>query len=146
MKPFTLGAVLKYRKQLEDKARQQLYQAVEAEARLVEALYAVQEDLAGLYVSLAADQERGTTVDRLILYEHRIALVKEQMQKSKKELQKQQVQVEKKRQALVKASKDRKVMEKLREQQTAAYKRYLEKKESNMLDEIAVLSHERKQG
>ena len=114
--------------------------------RIVEALHAVQEDLAGLYVSLAADQERGTTVDRLILYEHRIALVKEQMQKSKKELQKQQVQVEKKRQALVKASKDRKVMEKLREQQTAAYKSYLEKKEANMLDEIAVLSHERKQG
>lgn len=146
MKPFALGAVLKYRKQLEDMARQQLHQAVEAEVRLVEALNAVQEDLAGLYTGLAADQERGTTVDRLILYDYRIALVKEQMQLRKKELQKQQVQVEKMRQALVKASKNRKVMEKLREQQTAAYKKYLEKKESNMLDEIAVLSHERKQG
>ena len=145
MKPFALGAVLKYRKQLEDLARQQLYQAVMAEARLLDALHAVQEDLTGLYAGLAADQERGTTVDRLILYDHRIALVKEQMQLRKKELQKQQVQVEKKRQALIKASKDRKVMEKLREQQTAAHKRYLEKKEANMLDEIAVLSHERKQ-
>jgi flagellar FliJ protein len=146
MKPFALGAVLKYRKQLEDMARQQLHQAVEAEMRLIEALNAVQENLAELYAGLAADQERGTTVDRLILYDHRIALVKEQMHLRKKELQKQQVQVEKKRQALVKASKNRKVMEKLREQQTAAYKKYLEKKESNMLDEIAVLSHERKQG
>ncbi len=146
MKPFALGAVLKYRKQLEDMARQQLHQAVEAEARLAEALHAVQEDLAGLYAGLTVDQERGTTVDRLILYDHRIALVKEQMQLRKKELQKQQVQVEKKRQALVKASRNRKVMEKLREQQTAAYKKYLEKKESTMLDEIAVLSHERKQG
>jgi flagellar biosynthesis chaperone FliJ len=37
-------------------------------------------------------------------------------------------------------------MEKLREQQNAAYRHFLEKKETNMLDEIAVLSHERKQG
>ena len=145
MKPFALGAVLKYRKQLEDLARQQLHKAVEAEMVLLETLRAAQEDLAGLYAGLAADQEHGTTVDRLILFDHRIALVKEQEHLRKKELQKQQNQVEKRRQILVKASKNRKVMEKLREQQTAAYKQYLEKQESNMLDEIAVLSRERKQ-
>ena len=49
------------------------------------------------------------------------------------------------KQHLVKTSKDRKIMEKLREQQNAAHAKYLEKKESGMLDEIAVLAHARKQ-
>ncbi len=146
MKPFSLGAVLKYRQQLEDVARQQLHQALQTEARLQEALALVQEDLATLHANLALDQQRGMTVDRLILYDRRIALVKEQEQQRARELQKQRIQVERRRQVLVKASKNRKVMEKLREQQNAAYQKFLEKKETNMLDEIAVLSHDRHQG
>jgi flagellar FliJ protein len=146
MKPFTLDAVLKYRKQLEDMATQRLHQAIEVEARLHEALLQVQKELAELYDSLQTDKERGTTVDRLILFNYRIDLVNEQALRGQKELEKQQVQVANKRQQLVKASKDRKIMEKLREQQNAAYAKYLEKKETGMLDEIAVLAHARKQG
>lgn len=146
MKPFTMHAVLKYRQQLEDVARQKLYQALEAAARLQEALRQVNEELAELYSSLQQDKEQGTTVDRLILFDHRIEVVKEQIVLRRNELKKQQVQVANKRQLLVKASKDRKIMEKLREQQNAAYAHYLEKKETIMLDEIAVLSYARKQG
>jgi flagellar FliJ protein len=52
--------------------------------------------------------------------------------------------VEKKRQHLLQASKNRKIIEKLEEQQNAAYKKHLDKLEAGMLDEIAVLSHEHK--
>ena len=144
MKPFTLGAVLKYRQQLEDNARQQLYQAMEAEARMQEQLFQTEHDLAELYASQQRDHETGTTADRLILFEHRIGVVREMLAQQQAALEKQRAQVEKKRQVLVKTSKDRKIMEKLREQQNAAYKKYLEKKETGLLDEIAVLSHERK--
>ena len=145
MKPFTMHAVLKYRQQLEDVARQRLYQAMEVEARLQEALLQIKEELSELYNNLQKDKEQGTTVDRLILFDHRIELVQEQAEHRQNELIKQQVQVANKRQQLVKASKDRKIMEKLREQQNAAYAHYLEKKETSMLDEIAVLSYARKQ-
>ena len=145
MKPFTMHAVLKYRRQLEDTARQELYRALEVEARLTEALLQVEEELTDLYGDQQRDQEQGTTVDRLLLFDHRIDLVKEQVALRRGELEKQQVQVANKRQQLVKASKGRKIMEKLQEQQDAAYARFLEKKELAMLDEIAVLSHERKQ-
>lgn len=145
MKPFTMHAVLKYRQQLEDIARQRLYQALEVEARMQAALLQVKEELAELYTSLQKDKEQGTTVDRLILFDHRIEVVQELVASRQSELEKQQVQVAKKRQQLVKASKDRKIMEKLREQQNAAYAQYLEKKETIMLDEIAVLSFARKQ-
>jgi flagellar FliJ protein len=146
MKPFTMHAVLKYRQQLEDVAKQRLYQALEVAARMQEALLQVTEEQAELYNSLQKDKEQGTTVDRLILFDHRIEVVKEQAVLRENELKKQQVQVAQKRQQLVKASKDRKIMEKLREQQNAAYAHYLEKKETIMLDEIAVLSYARKQG
>lgn len=146
MKPFTMHAVLKYRQQLEDVARQRLYQAMEEEARMQKALLQINEELTDLYSGLQKDKEQGTTVDRLILFDHRIEVVKELAVLRQNELKKQQVQVANKRQLLVKASKDRKIMEKLREQQNAAYAQYLEKKETIMLDEIAVLSYARKQG
>jgi flagellar FliJ protein len=144
MKPFALHAVLKYRRQLEDAAQKRLFQALEVEAKLQEALLRVEEELAELYTGLQRENEQGTTVDRLVLFDHRIDLVKEQVVQRAAELEKQRLQVAKKRQQLVKASKDRKIIEKLEEQQNAAYKKYLEKKEAGMLDEIAVLSHERK--
>jgi flagellar FliJ protein len=145
MKPFALHAVLKYRRQLEDAAQKRLFQAQEAEAKLKEALLRVEEELAELYTGLHRENEQGITVDRLVLFNHRIDLVKEQTARRKTELEKQQIQVAQKRQQLIKASKDRKIIEKLEEQQNAAYKQYIEKKEAGMLDEIAVLSHERKQ-
>jgi len=144
VKPFTMHAVLKYRRQLEDSARQGLYQALEVEARLQEMLFQAEEELTGLYTSLQLDKEQGTTVDRLVLFEHRIDLVKQQVETRRSDLEKQQVQVANKRQQLVNASKGRKIMEKLQEQQNAAFAKFLEKKELGMLDEIAVLSHERK--
>ena len=143
MKPFALHAVLKYRRQLEDAAQKRLFQAQETEAKLKEALLLSEEELAELYTGLQRENEQGITVDRLTLFDRRIDLVKEQTARRKTELEKQQVQVAQKRQQLIKASKDRKIIEKLEEQQNAAYKKYIEKKEAGMLDEIAVLSHER---
>ena len=144
MKPFTLHAVLKYRHQLEDRALQNLAQALQVEARLREALHQVEQELADLYAGLQRDREQGTTVDRLILFDQRIDLVKTQVAERRAAVEKQQVQVNKRRQQLLKASKDRKVIEKLKEQQNAAYKHHLDKLEAGMLDEIAVLSHERR--
>ncbi len=146
MKPFTMHAVLNYRQQLEDMARQKLAQAIEVEARLNAALLQAQEELTELHQSLQRDQEGGISVDRLILFDHRIELVKEHIVHRKEKLENQQALVAKNRQQLIRTSKERKIMEKLREQQNAAYAKFLEKKESGMLDEIAVLSHARNKG
>ncbi|MCL1981026.1 MAG: flagellar export protein FliJ [Proteobacteria bacterium] len=145
MKPFSMHAVLKYRKQLEDSAQQALHQALEAEMRLQEAVFRSEKELVELYTDLQQEQIQGTTVDRLRLFESRIDLERRELETRQKELSKQQAQVAKKRQMLIKRSKDKKIIEKLREQQNAAYARFLEKKELAMLDEIAVLAHERKQ-
>ena len=145
MKPFSMHAVLGYRRRTEDTARQQLYQALEVEARLREALSQTQAEMVELIAGLNRDREQGTTVDRLLLYEYTLDLIKQQIAARRSDLEKHQVQVAMKRQQLIKASKDRKIMEKLQEQQNAAYKSFLEKKELAQLDEIAVLSHGRNQ-
>lgn len=145
MKPFSMHAVLGYRRRTEDTARQQLYQALEVEARLQEALLHTEAEMAELIEGLRRDREQGTTVDRLLLYEYRLDLVKQQIAARRTDLEKHQAQVAMKRQQLIKASKDRKIMEKLQEQQNAAHKNFLEKREMAQLDEIAVLSHGRTQ-
>ena len=146
MKPFALGTVLKYRKQLEDAAHQELRRALQAEARLLETLQRVQTDLSDLYAGLNRDHVQGTTADQLLLYEHCLALVREQEQRRLKDVARQRQQVEQKRQLLVKTSTDRKSLEKLSEQQNSAYRQYLDRKETKMLDEIATLSRERREG
>ena len=144
MKPFSLHAVLKFRNQLETRALQNLAQAMEVERQLQIAFEETKSELDELYAALQRDKEQGTSVDRLIMFDQRIELVKEQIHQRKKAVEKQQGQVAKQRQSLLKASKDRKIIEKLEEQQNAAYKKHLEKLEAGMLDEIAVLSHERR--
>jgi len=145
MKPFSMQAVVKYRQQLEDSARQAMYHALETEARLQEALFQTEKVLTELYVDLQRDQEQGTTVDRLRLFESRIDLVRRELETRQNELAKQQALVAKRRQMLVKRSKDKKIIEKLREQQNAAYAKFMEKKQLAVLDEVAVLSYGRKQ-
>nr|WP_320009517.1 flagellar export protein FliJ [uncultured Desulfobulbus sp.] len=144
MKPFTLHAVSKFRNQLETKALQELAQAMEKEQELYEAYEATNQELITLYAGLQHDKEHGTTVDRLLMFDQRIDLVQEVLHKRKKALEKQRGQVAKKRQHLLQASKNRKIIEKLEEQQNAAYKKHLESLEAGMLDEIAVLSHQHK--
>nr|WP_321468789.1 flagellar export protein FliJ [uncultured Desulfobulbus sp.] len=144
MKPFSMHAVLKFRHQLETSALQKLSQAMEVEQQLRDALETTENELNALYDALQRDKEQGTTVDRLIMFDQCIDLLKERCHQRKKALEKQQGQVAKRRQQLLKASKDRKIIEKLQEQQNAAYKKHLDKLEAGMLDEIAVLSHERR--
>ena len=141
MQPFKLDAVIKFRKQLEDTARQNLFTALEEEAEAQAVLIRQQQDLDHLYLSLQKEKEQGTTAPRLIMLEDRMALVKEQVSAASEVIQKAQIEVESKRKALLKTSQDRKVVEKMKEKQNNTYKQHLNKKEIAMLDELAVLFH-----
>ncbi len=142
MKPFAMDSVLTYRQQLEDAARQKLFKALEQEAALRERLRKKQDELATLYRDLEREKT-ATTAQRLMLYERRIHIVREQLAKLEEKMARQQERVKQRRRHLLKASQERKVLEKLREQQNKQYRDYLHKKEAQMLDEIAVLFHER---
>jgi flagellar FliJ protein len=143
MKPFSMEPVLRYRKQLEDVAQQKLFTSLEQEAAVHMQLLQAKKSLKKLYADLTLERTQGTTVDRLLLFENRIPVEQQEIEKLQAELTKQKEVVARKRRHLIQASQDKKALEKLKERQNLAYKKYLNKKEAAMLDEIAVLRHER---
>jgi flagellar FliJ protein len=143
MKPFTMEPVLNYRQQLEDVAKQKLHAALEEEDALLQQITAVKDALTDLFRRLETARTKGTTVDMLVLFENRIVITNEQLTKMQKEHVILKQKIKRRRKELLSTSKDRKILEKLRDQQNLAYRKYIDKKENAALDEIAVLFHER---
>ncbi len=143
MKPFTLESVLSYRVQLEKIAKNRLF---EAEKKRAEILLRVKEKenlLGNLITNLAKRQSEGMDVVEMIRYEEKIEVEKKILMKLNNTLAERNTEVIKERENLLIKSKERKVMEKLKEKQNAAWQQFLNKKEAAMLDEIAVIFHER---
>lgn len=135
--------VLRFRQQLEDEARQNLFTSLEKEGKIRKLIADATNRLDILYTSLAWEEENGTTVDRLLLFENRIAVEKEELGQLLLELEEQEKEVARRRGQLLHASQDKKALEKLKERQNLAYRQFKEKQEATMLDEIAVLRHGR---
>lgn len=143
MKPFSMEPVLRYRQQLEDEARRKLFTSLEKEEKIRNELNRLLEQLSTLYTDLSNERTHGTTVDRLLLFERSIVLQQEQIVSLQTALEDQERVVERRRRHLLQASQDKKALEKLKERQNLAYKKYRDKKENAMLDEIAVLRYGR---
>lgn len=143
MKPFSMEPVLRYRKQLEDVAQQKLFTSLEQEARIQTKLLQAKDRLKKLYANLSLERAQGTTIDRLLLFENRIPVEQQEIGELQTEFEKQKKVVDRRRRHLLQASQDKKALKKLKERQNLAYKKYLDKKEAAMLDEIAVLRYGR---
>ncbi len=143
MKPFSMEPVLRYRKQLEDEARQKLFISQKKETEIRGQLEAAKQVMATLYADLEREKTEGTTSDRLLLYENRIHLEQEKVVELQEKLSRQQEEVARRRRRLLHASQEKKGLEKLKQRQNMAYKKFIEHQEAAMLDEIAVLRHDR---
>ena len=143
MKPFTLDVVLQHRKSLENQAAHRLVKAREEEKNAQRRLDQEENILKTLIDTLAREQTLGIEVVKLAQYEQRIILVGKQVQELQIILQKKKENVNRVQEQLIAKSKDRKIMEKLKENQDEAWQQYLNKKETATLDEIAVIFHNR---
>jgi len=144
MKPFSMQSVLRYRKQLEDEARQAFVASQEKERALADQVHKMEDNLQRLYAEKEQIKEEGTTVDILLLYENRITVEQEELTALRHELDTQRQQVERRRKRLLHTRQEKKALEQLKHKQDLAYKQYIDQKEAAMLDEIAVLRHNRK--
>jgi len=144
MKPFSLDAVLKYRKQREDKAATLLAQELNKLQAAKSELSAAEDSLRSLIHNFSIAQNRGILVQELVRYQNRIDWLKNHIVELKANVEKCTQQVNYARNKVIHRSKDRKVMEQLRDRQNKKYKDFLDKKETLQLDEIAVLSHDRR--
>ncbi len=145
MKPFALTAVLKHRKLLEDMAATKLAKSQIKKQQIVDQLHTVKLEYNGLVSDLNTYQSSGIGVEDLVIYEDRIFWLKQYLVEISEKLEAAVAQVNRDRMNVLKKSRDKKVLEQLKEKQDKAWQKYLDKKETVQLDEIAVLSHERRQ-
>lgn len=143
IKQFSLGNILQFRKQQEDLARQKFVVAQLEEKKIQQSLYILQQELNALIQTLEKKQEKGMVAFELARYEERINYLRQQIILMNRELDRKKKIVQQKKIILLEKSKEHKVLEKLKENQNNAWQNYQNKKEAAMLDEIAVLRHER---
>jgi len=142
-KPFSLGSILTFRKREKDLALEQVVRAQLAVKKAEEALKISECVLETLIVELETKQMNGITVEELSRYEERIQFQRGQIIELATTHEKRQKTVQKKRLTLLEKVKDHKTLTALKEQQNKTWKEYINKKEAAMLDEIAILHHDR---
>jgi len=143
MKPFSLDTVLNHRKSLEDQAIYRLAEAREEERRAQQQLADEEMRLATLIDAFTREQAVGIEVVKLARYEQRIILLEKQIVTLRAILRQKKEEVNRARNHLLARSKDRKIMETLRQKQNEAWQLFLKQKETATLDEVAVIFHNR---
>ena len=143
-KPFSLDTVLKVRKRKEDLAQQKLQQAMAAQKKIETKLLATRLNQQQVIQTLETKQQEGMLAVELARFEERITYAHSEIKSLQKLLHEKTKICENKRNILIEKSRDYKVLLELKERQNKAWKQYLDKKEANMLDEIAILHHDRR--
>ena len=142
MKPFTLETVLSYRKRLEDIAQYRFFEAKKVHQQVEQKLAEENKVLFKLSRRSEHLQSEGMDITELIRYEERILQVKANVKAIAKTLAEKADIVFREHQNLISRAKERQIMERLKERQNKAWTAFLEKKETIMLDEIAILHHD----
>ncbi len=142
MKPFQLDAVLTHRKRMEDIAASRLFDAKRQKKLVQQKLQEQNITLQFLIEKIEELQSNTMPVLDLISYENQIHFLEKNIGEIKKNLQQKAVILQKEQENLITKSKERQIMESLKEQQNRSWKEYLDKKEVTLLDEIATLRHD----
>lgn len=143
-KPFTLDSVLNFRKRQENLAQEQFARARLAAEKAADTLAKAKLEQKDLILMLEMEQKKGLLILEQARYEERIQYSTTQIQLLKNILDEKTQLANRKRSNLVKKSKEFKILNTLKEQQNKTWKDYLNKQEAAMLDEIAILHHDRK--
>ncbi len=142
MKPFQLDTVLDHRKRLEDIAAGRLFTVQREKEMIQQRLYSENRKLDSLIKRAEELQSKTIPILDLINYENQISFLKNNILAITKKLQEKSEILLQERQKLIKRSKDRQIMESLKEQQNRLWRQYLDKKEAAMLDEIAIVRYD----
>lgn len=143
VKPFKLDAVLNYRKQLEDLARQRLFAAEKVKKNVENRLEEEQRAVSCLVRESGRLQAETISISLLIRYAERINFLQQGIEAIKKTLAEKEANVLAEQKNLARRAKERQVLENLKEHQNRNWKNSQSKKELAMLDEIAVIRHSR---
>jgi flagellar protein FliJ len=142
MKPFTLQSVLDYRRRLEELAQYRLADAKKVQEAVEQKLSVERHSLERSIDELDSLQKEGIGINELIRHEQRITAQQHNVQLIEKNLTEKTHLVQQEQHNLLICSRERQIMEQLKETQNTAWQAYVNKKEAAMLDEIATTRHE----
>ena len=140
-KPFTLDTVLNYRKRLEDVAKNRFFEAKKIHTIIQEKFICEKDNLSAVILECDELQANGVEITKLILFEDKISTSQKNIRAIKKNVQEKFKLVEQEKTNLLQRSREYQVMERLKVEQNASWRQYLDKKEAAMLDEVAVMRH-----
>lgn len=141
MKPFRLAAVLQQRQIQKDEAQKRLSDAQKQRDRVAAICKSKMQQLENLNNDLQKYQKEGIVIHKLIALEEHTLYIKEEITKIQTNLKTKEKIVKDQRAHLIACAQQYKIMDELKKKQNTAYKLFLDKKESAMLDEIAVVRH-----
>lgn len=141
MKPFTLHTVLEHRKRQENLAQHRLFEAKKIRQIIADKLELEVNSHRTLIAEAEMKKQEGIEIVALIRIEDKINAIGENIRAIRKNLEDKEKTVELEQANLLVRSKERKVMERLKEEQNRNWQNYLNKKEAAMLDEIAIIRH-----
>jgi flagellar protein FliJ len=135
---FSLETVLTHRKHAEDALRKELAQIQsalrEAEQKMAGLDETITENLATIY----GKQRDGASVTDITLYDNYIKLLSRERGRQVQRIRQMEHRLVQKRDVVVEAMKERKILERLKEKELEAYQKELERKERILMSEIAI--------
>ena len=135
---FSLETVLTHRKHVEDALHKELTQIqnglLKAEQNLARLDRSITENLA----EVQEKQKNGASVIDITLYDNYINLMVQERGRQTQRIHRMEHRLIQKRDALVEAMKERKILERLKEKEFEAYQKELERKERIFMSEIAI--------
>jgi flagellar FliJ protein len=138
-----MDTVLKVRKREEDRAQQKFMEAMAQQHDAENNLASARDKQHAIVTMLETKQQEGILAVELRYFEEKIEYNYTQIERLLQSVQEKKQIAERKRKTLVKKSQEYNMLKTLKEKQNRAWNTYLEKKEAAMLDEIAILHHNR---
>jgi len=132
---FRLNQLLKYRESIEDQQRNVLAAIKEKQYKEEEKLFHLRETQRSYQKQLNSEQEATS------LQVSRLEALSQESLSRRRNLQKLQIEMLKAKEELLEASRNRKMMEKLRDRELEKSKRNLLDQERKNLDEVAAVRH-----
>jgi flagellar export protein FliJ len=143
---FRLTSVLRLRESIRDQRRSQLAEAYQAEAVLQQQRNQLLAEIQALRKQYQQAAAPGTLdADRLLDVQRYELVTKSQLQALDEQQQRLSVEIERRREALVAADRDVRVLEKLRETQRAHHQHEEHLREVKQWDELAGQRHAREE-
>jgi flagellar FliJ protein len=138
IKKFKLQPVLNCRQVLEAEARQRLADSLEREQSISRQISESRARFHTLCGELDDRQRLDITVAELMLHRARIQGVEERLKNLKRDLERVQQEIIDRRQGLCEASRDKKLLERLKEKFGEERRQFQNRQETILLDEISL--------